>query len=208
MTRTQMTQPKTHGSRVSSSKPRPPAMFSHVARVTSDAQATVDFYTRVLGMEFVQAVMDDRIPSTGDAVPYFHIFLRLGDGSTIAFFEAPDLPPAGPPPHPAYDTFNHLALQVDSVAEVDDWKRRLIDLGIDVLGPVNHKIIYSIYFRDPVNDLRLEITTPLTSDWNDESKSAHQALADWVRFRSGVHGKGADAHKELSAAIAQRRQQS
>src|ERR1700742_1422764 len=51
----------------------PPRMLSHLAYVTPDAEATVDFYTRVMGMEFVLAVMDDQVPSTGDPFPYFHI---------------------------------------------------------------------------------------------------------------------------------------
>ena len=56
----------------------PPRMLNHFARVTPDAEATVQFYTRVMNMQFVQAVVDDSIPSTGEAIPYFHIFFRLG----------------------------------------------------------------------------------------------------------------------------------
>ena len=89
-------------------------MLSHVAYITRDTAATADFYTRILGMELVNAVLDDAIPSTGEPVPYFHSFFRMADGSTIAFFEAPELPPAGRPPHAAYDTFQHLAMQVDT----------------------------------------------------------------------------------------------
>ena len=86
-------------------RPGLPAMLSHVAYITHDTAATVDFYTRVLGMELVNAVLDDAIPSTGEPVPYFHSFFRMADGSTVAFFEAPELPPLEPPPHPAYNTF-------------------------------------------------------------------------------------------------------
>ena len=75
-------------------RPVRPGMLSHVAYITHDTEATVAFYTEVLGMELVNAVLDDAIPSTGDPVPYFHSFFRMGDGSTVAFFEAPELPPA------------------------------------------------------------------------------------------------------------------
>lgn len=184
----------------------PPAMFSHIAHVTPDAESTADFYTRVLGMELAQAVMDDGIPSTGDPVPYFHIFFRLGDGSTIAFFEAPDLPDQPQPPHPAYKIFNHIAMQVDSVDEVHQWQRHLTEQGLDVLGPVDHKIIYSIYFRDPINDIRLEITTPLTPDWNREADSARDALADWVQAKQAAKDSGKGYTAELSAVIARHRQ--
>jgi catechol 2,3-dioxygenase-like lactoylglutathione lyase family enzyme len=48
--------------------------------------ATADFYTRIMGMELASTCFDDKIPSTGDAFPYFHIFFKMQDGSTIAFF--------------------------------------------------------------------------------------------------------------------------
>src|ERR1700685_3305026 len=77
-----------------------PNMLNHVACVTHDAEATVRFYTQIMGVEFVSTVIDDRIPSTGDAFPYFHIFFRMGDGSTIAFFESPGLPARAQASHP------------------------------------------------------------------------------------------------------------
>ena len=185
----------------------PPRMLNHFARVTPDAEATVDFYTRVMNMEFVQAVVDGKIPSTGEPIPYFHIFFRLGDGSTLAFFEAPGLPDRPPPPHAAYDTFDHLALHADSVAEVDAWHRHLLAHGLEVVGPVDHGIVYSIYFRDPVNDVRLEITTPLEPDWNDQAVAAATALTEWVAAkRSAVQlaeEKGTAVGPELSAMIAE-----
>src|SRR3984885_11622904 len=125
-----------------SERPGKPAMLSHVAYITRDTEATADFYTRILGMELVNAVLDDAIPSTGEPVPYFHSFFRMADGSTVAFFEAPDLPPLQPPPHPASSTFQHLALEVASPATVDGWKEWLEANDVEVLGPVDHKIIY------------------------------------------------------------------
>src|SRR6202142_3732214 len=100
-------------------RPGKPSRLSHVAYITRDTAATADFFTRLLGMELVNAVLDDAIPSTGEPIPYFHSFFRMADGSTVAFFEAPELPPLAPPPHAAYDTFQHLALQVDSTEDVD-----------------------------------------------------------------------------------------
>ena len=61
-----------------------PMMLNHAAWVTPDAAATTDFYTRIMGMELASTVLDDSVPSTGDAIPYFHIFFRMGDGSTLA----------------------------------------------------------------------------------------------------------------------------
>lgn len=184
-------------------RPGVPDMLSHVAYMTSDTAATVDFFERVLGMELVNAVLDDAIPSTGEPVPYFHSFFKMRDGSTVAFFEAPALPPLQPPPHGAYDTFRHLALQVGSKDEVDSWDVWLRSQGVEVLGPVDHKIIYSIYFHEP-GGLRLEITCPLSPLWNDNAESAHASLADWQDMKSEALASGRDM-VELLNALASRR---
>jgi catechol 2,3-dioxygenase-like lactoylglutathione lyase family enzyme len=168
-----------------------PTMLSHVAYITHDTAATVRFYRELLGMDLVNAVLDDSIPSTGDPVPYFHSFFRMADGSTVAFFEAPELPPQAPAPHPAYDVFQHLALQVDSKEAVDQWYEWLVENGVDVLGPVDHKIIYSIYFHDP-NGLRLEITTPLDSHWNDMGDAALASLEEWEGVKAEARRSGRD----------------
>ncbi|MCU1594959.1 MAG: glyoxalase/bleomycin resistance protein/dioxygenase, partial [Frankiales bacterium] len=102
-------------------RPGRPAMLSHAAYITHDTEATADFFTRILGMELVNAVLDEKIPSTGDPVPYFHSFFKMRDGSTIAFFEAPDLPKKDAAPHYAYDIFEHLAMEVDDKESVDAW---------------------------------------------------------------------------------------
>jgi glyoxylase I family protein len=171
--------------------PGPPAMLSHIALITRDTAATADFYIRIMGMELVNAVLDDAIPSTGEPVPYFHSFFRMADGSTVAFFEAPELPPLAPPPHPAYDTFQHLALQVASTAEVDRWHQWLGACGVEVLGPIDHKIIYSIYFHDP-NGVRLEITTPTSPRWNDNADAARVSLDDWQTVKERADESGDD----------------
>jgi len=172
-------------------RPNTPQMLSHAAYITHDTSATARFYTEILGMEFVAAVMDDAIPSTGDPVPYFHSFFRMGDGSTIAFFEAPELPAPREHSHPAYGVFQHLALEVESPAAVDAWKVWLEECGVEVLGPVDHQIIYSIYFHDP-NGLRLELTAPLDPAWNDQGERAHESLAEWeeVKRMAAADGRG------------------
>jgi catechol 2,3-dioxygenase-like lactoylglutathione lyase family enzyme len=174
-----------------SDRPGQPTMLSHVAYITRDTEVTTAFYTRVLGMELVNAVLDDAIPSTGEPIPYFHSFFRMADGSTVAFFEAPELPPLEDPPHPAYRTFQHLALQVDSPEVVDRWHRWLEACGVEVLGPVDHKIIYSIYFHDP-NGIRLELTAPTSPAWNDNAEQATAQLADWTAVKRQARETGAD----------------
>jgi catechol 2,3-dioxygenase-like lactoylglutathione lyase family enzyme len=184
-------------------RPGRPDMLSHVAYITHDTSATVDFYTRLLGMDFVAAVLDDAIPSTGDPVPYFHSFFRMNDGSTLAFFEAPELPPPAGITHPAYGVFQHLALQVASREVVDGWKAWLEANDIEVLGPVDHKIIYSVYFHDP-NGIRLEITAVLDPTWNDQNEQAQISLAEWEQVKAGARESGRDMVDVLADLTRQR----
>jgi catechol 2,3-dioxygenase-like lactoylglutathione lyase family enzyme len=177
--------------RVRPACPGRPTMLSHVAYITHDTGATVRFYTELLGMDLVNAVLDDSIPSTGDPVPYFHSFFRMTDGSTVAFFEAPELPPPASPTHAAYDVFQHLAMQVDSPDDVDRWHEWLVSKDVDVLGPVDHKIIYSIYFHDP-NGLRLEITAAIDPKWNDMGEQARESLEEWEQVKATARESGRD----------------
>ena len=72
----------------SASRPQvAPQRLHHLAYVTGDTEATAEFYTGVLGLPLVNAVVDDHVPSTKEALPYIHSFFRLGTGETIAFFE-------------------------------------------------------------------------------------------------------------------------
>jgi catechol-2,3-dioxygenase len=145
------------------------------------------------------------VPSTGEEFPYFHIFFRMADGSTIAFFECADLPPASKASHPAYDTFNHVALQVENRGELLRWRDWLKECGVEVLGPVDHKgIIESIYFHDP-NGIRLELTVPLDPRWNRHTEQAHADLETWVATKERALREGRDPGTALLAMIRESR---
>ena len=62
----------------------------HVAYRCRDAAQTVEWYARVLGMEYVTAFAEDTVPSTGEDDPYMHVFLDAGGGNVLAFFELPN----------------------------------------------------------------------------------------------------------------------
>ena len=182
-----------------------PRMLNHVAWVTHDVQATADFYTRIMGMELASTVYDDKVPSTGDAFPYFHIFFRMQDGSTIAFFEAPGLPERPPVSHPAYDIFDHIALEATDRDEVLRWCDWLRSNDIDVVGPTDHKgLIFSIYFHDP-NGIRLEITTPLDVDWNRHTERGYADLKLWCDAKKEAQASGRDIYESLVAFIKETR---
>lgn len=182
-----------------------PQKINHTAYLTRDAKATVDFYTRIMGLEFCSAVMDSRLPSTKEALPYFHIFFRLPDGSHVAFFECPGVPEREPPAHVAHHVFNHLALEVDSREDVDAWAAWLKSQGVEVVGPVDHKIIYSVYFSDN-NGLRSEITTTLDPTWNHQPVQAARDLALWEQVKAEAFESGRDVSGALFDAIERERE--
>ena len=164
----------------------------HVAYRCKDAKQTADFYTKVLGLEYAMAVSEDRVPSTGEAHPYMHIFFRMDDGSYVAFFELPESPDMGRDGNtPLW--VQHLALRVADEETMMRCKKRIESHGIEVLGPVDHTICKSIYFFDP-NGHRLELAvdtlTPkmkqdlslvseaMLDEWSKTKKAPHHA--DWV----------------------------
>lgn len=153
----------------------------HFAWRCRDAEQTRRFYEDLLGLPLVHVIRADHVPSTGEYCPYVHIFFRLGDGSHIAFFDLGDDTAAAPSPNtPAW--VNHLALRVGSLDELHAARRRLLDAGVEVIGPTDHHIIQSIYFFDP-NGLRLELTVPTVPDAEMQRLAtlAHTDLAAWTK---------------------------
>ena len=67
----------------------------HVAYRCLDAKQTVEWYKKHLDMDFVLAIAEDQVPSTGAPDPYMHIFLDMGQGNVLAFFELPNSPTMG-----------------------------------------------------------------------------------------------------------------
>ena len=178
-----------------------PLMLNHAAWVTHNVEATADFYMNVMGMDLASTVVGNSVPSTGDEFPYFHIFFRMKDGSTIAFFEAPGLPERPAVSHPAYEIFDHIALQAESREEVDEWFDWLTEKGLDVIGPTDHDgLIYSIYFKDP-NGIRLEITYPTDPDWNRHSEKGVAHLRAWNDGKRRAIEAGADIVKSMTSII-------
>jgi catechol 2,3-dioxygenase-like lactoylglutathione lyase family enzyme len=185
-------------------RPGIPRRHHHLTYSTHDTRATIEFYTRVMGMSLVGAVIDDRIPSTKDAYTYLHTFFRMSDGACLAFFESPGVPQMPPVEHPAHRIFNHLALEVPSREEVDRWYDWLTANGLDVLR-TDHGGIYSIYFFDPVNQIRLELTATIDPTWNDRGDAANRAVEDWFAVQARAEAEGRDVAVALREFAQKRR---
>lgn len=127
----------------------------HVAYRCKDAKETVQFYQKVLNMDFQLAFAEDHVPSTKAPDPYMHVFLDAGQGNVLAFFELPTRPEMGRDENTP-EWVQHIAFEVESYEELLAAKERIQGLGIDVLGPTNHGIFQSIYFFDPSGH-RLEL---------------------------------------------------
>lgn len=161
--------------------------FHHVAYRCRDAKETVEWYAKHLDMGFILAIAEDQVPSTKESDPYMHVFLDAGRGNVLAFFELPNSPEMGKDPNTP-EWVQHLAMEVDSVDELEAAKARLEAAGIDVLGPINHTIFKSIYFFD-CNGHRLELAANTNTEEMDTAldKVKWDMLNEWARTRKAPH---------------------
>ena len=146
----------------------------HVAYRCRDAKETVQWYVDNLNMEFMLAIAEDQVPSTKEPDPYMHVFLDAGAGNVLAFFELPTKAEMGRDENtPAW--VQHIAFKVKDRKTLMEYKARLENNGIDVLGVVDHAIFHSIYFFDP-NGHRLELACP------DENEVPKLKMLDDVKW--------------------------
>ncbi len=162
----------------------------HVAYRCKDAKETVLWYQKYLDMDFVLAIAENEVPSTKEPDPYMHIFLNAGGGNILAFFELPNSPEMGRDENtPAW--CQHLALQIDSIDEMMEIKKKLEADGINVVGPTDHTLFQSIYFYDP-NGHRLELAA------NTDTPDMHKKLDDvkWDMLEEWAKTKRAPQHAQ------------
>ena len=139
-----------------------PNDLHHLAISTGDIKTQIEFFSDVLGMELVALYW------MHGADRCFHGFMKLHDRASVAFVQTPDnhkiapqigLSHAGNPAgSSAPGTMQHVALNVDSEADLLAMRDRIRSRGIQVLGPLDHGMCKSIYFAGPEN-LTLEIAT-------------------------------------------------
>jgi glyoxalase family protein len=121
----------------------------HLTALSGNAQRTVDFYTRLLGLRLVRQTVNPDDPSS-----YRLYFAGDDSDKSLLVFEERKVPRGrfgiGGTHHLAFETANRDTLL--------QWKRWLTDAGIPVTGPYNRVYFESIYFTDP-DGLILEIAT-------------------------------------------------
>ena len=144
----------------------------HAAYRCRDSEETRQFYEDFLGLPLTHA-FEITTTATGNQAQVLHTFYALEDGSSLAFFEAPEQPFDFKIQH---DFDLHIALEVsrDELFERFESGRRM---GIETRGITDHGFIESIYFRDP-NGYVLELAAKKTQVFANES-SARDALNAW-----------------------------
>jgi catechol 2,3-dioxygenase-like lactoylglutathione lyase family enzyme len=127
----------------------------HNAYRCRDSEQTRAFYEGFLGLPLAET-MEIGETKSGRKTETLHTFYRLGDGSYLAFFEAPDMPFEFKAQH---DFDLHIALEVDA-ATLQDMLARGKAAGVETRGVSDHGFIHSIYFRDP-NGYVIELTAKM-----------------------------------------------
>ena len=155
----------------------------HIAYRCKDAKETVEFYQRVMGMDFKLAIAENEVPSTKAPDPYMHVFLDAGMGNVLAFFELPNSPEMGRDGNTP-EWVQHIAFEVEDMDALLAAKAHIEAEGLDVLGPVNHGIFKSIYFFDP-NGHRLELAANTGTDEQlaELKRVAPDMIEEWSRTK-------------------------
>jgi catechol 2,3-dioxygenase-like lactoylglutathione lyase family enzyme len=139
-----------------------PNGIHHLAICTKDIKVQIKFYTEVVGMELEALYWMHGVENT------FHGFLKLGDSSSIALVQNPQIAEIKPQmgvSHPSWTAANvapgamqHFALNVDTEADLLAMRDRVRSHGYWVMGPLDHGFCKSIYLAAP-EGIMLEFST-------------------------------------------------
>jgi glyoxalase family protein len=127
------------------------AGFHHITMVSTSAPRALAFYGQLLGFDLVKKTVNFDDPSA-----YHLYFGRDGGrpGTILTFFEWAHARRG----HWGVGGIHHLAMGVATPEAQLKWKRRLVDAGVPVNGPIDRGYFRSLYFADPDGQV-LEIAT-------------------------------------------------
>lgn len=157
----------------------------HNAYRCRNSEETRKFYEDFLGLKLAGA-LDIGETKTGRETKVLHTFYEMGDGSYLAFFEAPDRPFEFKTQH---DFDLHIALEVDREMLAEMFQRGK-EQGLETRGVADHGFIESIYFRDP-NGYVIELTAKLPGhdEGMDPAKNGARNILD--KWQAAQTGRGA-----------------
>ena len=154
----------------------------HNAYRCRDSEETRRFYEDFLGLRLAGSLAINTT-KTGRDANVLHTFYELGDGSYLAFFEAPDQPFDFKDQH---DFDLHIALETDQET-FDRMFAKGKAAGIETRGVSDHDFIHSIYFRDP-NGYVIELTVKQPNHdetMNPATNGARRILDEWTARQAG-----------------------
>jgi len=155
----------------------------HNAYRCRDSEETRAFYEDFLGLP-LSCTLEIEETMTGRKTSTLHTFYEMGDGSYLAFFEAPDMPFEFKRQHD-YDL--HIALEV-AEKELEPMMAKAKARGVETRGVSNHGFIHSIYFRDP-NGYVIELTAkaPSHAEATDPKRNkAREKLKRWTAAKQAA----------------------
>lgn len=138
-----------------------PKGVNHLALSTRDMKGQLEFWCDALGCPLKALYWMHGVPGA------MHGFVELSPESYVAFVQHPDnakdvqigITHAGNAGAPVTaGTMQHVAFHVDSLDDVLAMRDRIRSRGIQVMGPIDHGFIQSMYFTGP-EGLALEICT-------------------------------------------------
>jgi catechol 2,3-dioxygenase-like lactoylglutathione lyase family enzyme len=174
----------------------------HLAICTKDIKKQIEFFTQVVGAELVALYWMHGVDNT------FHGFLRLNDSSSIAFVQHPDIAKIQPikgvshagttAGNVAPGVMQHLALNVDTEADLLAIRDRVRSHGNWIMGPLDHGFCKSIYLAAP-EGIMLEFSTSEGNSidaeaWIDPEVQALAGISDedLVRYKRPPSFQSAD----------------
>ena len=137
-----------------------PRGVNHLALSTTDMKRQLSFWCDALGLPLKALYWMHGVEGA------YHGFVELSPECYIAFVQHPDNAKEiefgvshanGPGGDVRGGTMQHLAMHVDTFDEVLAMRDRLRSRGLQVLGPIDHGFVQSIYFEGP-EGLNLEIS--------------------------------------------------
>jgi catechol 2,3-dioxygenase-like lactoylglutathione lyase family enzyme len=149
----------------------------HAAYRCRDSEETRRFYEDFLGLRLA-STLEITESMTGRKTRTLHTFYKLGDGSCLAFFEAPDMPFEFKRQQD-YDL--HIALEVDEPI-LKSMLAKGRERGIETRGVSDHGFVHSIYFRDP-NGYVIELAAKMPghdSAMDPATNGAREKLERWT----------------------------
>jgi catechol 2,3-dioxygenase-like lactoylglutathione lyase family enzyme len=155
----------------------------HNAYRCRDSEETRRFYEGFLGLRLAGS-LHIRESMTGRKTDVLHTFYEMGDGSYLAFFEAPDRPFEFKNQHD-YDL--HIALEVEGDTLTRMHEKGKAE-GREVRGVSDHGFIRSIYFRDP-NGYVIELTARKPGQeraMDPAVNGARRILDEWQAQKVGM----------------------